>query len=118
MQLLIKALSGVEIERYEEDILSQERCNLRIRLRFADNSLLEISEAVHMKDRKLLWLSYRYHYQKLDATGIFRYDNTPHHPELSTYPDHKHTGDEVVATGRPDIEHVLTEAKEHIKQRR
>ena len=48
VQILIKELSRVEIERYEEQVLSEERGNLRIRLRFFDNSLLEISEAMHM----------------------------------------------------------------------
>jgi len=48
VQILIKELSRVEIERYEEQVLSEERGYLRIRLRFFDNSLLEISEAMHM----------------------------------------------------------------------
>ena len=30
----------------------------------------------------------------------FCYDNVPHHPELKTYPHHKHVGDTVVAAGR------------------
>jgi len=45
VQALIKRLPAVEIERYEEQILAKERGNLRVRLRFSDNSLLEISEA-------------------------------------------------------------------------
>lgn len=48
VQILVKELSRVEIERYEEQVLSEERGNLRIRLRFSDNSLLEISEAIHI----------------------------------------------------------------------
>lgn len=67
VQILIKGLSRVEIERYEEHVLSEDRGNLRIRLRFFDNSLLEISEAVHIMERTLTWLSYRYHYQNPDG---------------------------------------------------
>jgi hypothetical protein len=109
VQALIKGLSGVEIERYEEQILSQERGNLRVRLRFTDNALLEISEAIHVKNGTLSWLAYRYHYQKPDGRVIFRYDNAPHHPEVSTHPDHKHKGDEIIGAVRPDIEHILSE---------
>jgi len=77
VQLLVKELAGVEIERYEEQVLSQERGNLRIRLRFTNNSLLEISEAILVKEKAFSWLSYRYHYQRSDGSVIFRYDNTP-----------------------------------------
>ena len=51
IRILIKGFSRVEIERYEEQLLSSERGNLRIRLRFFDNSLLEISEAIHIMKR-------------------------------------------------------------------
>jgi len=46
---------------------------------------------------------------------IFRYDNTPHHPDVDTYPDHKHVGESVISAARPGIEKVLSEVKEHIK---
>src|SRR3990172_6424082 len=101
VQALISSLSRVEIERYEEQALSKERGNLRIRLRFFDNSLLEISEAIHIFEGTLTWLSYRYHYQRSDGTIIFRYDNAPHHPEVSTFPEHEHIGESVVGAYRP-----------------
>jgi hypothetical protein len=115
IQKCIIALTRVEIERYEEQILSKERGNLRIRLRFTDNSLLEISEAVYIIEGMPIWLSYRYHYQHSDASIIFRYDNTPHYPDISTFPHHKHTDVSVVGAARPDIEQVLSEVKRHIK---
>lgn len=114
VQTLIRSISDVEMERYEEQILSKDRGNLRIRLRFLDNSLLEISEAVHIVEKEFVWLSYRYHYQKMDGNVIFRYDNAPHHPEISTFPEHKHIGDEVINFSHPSIEKVLSEVKKHI----
>jgi hypothetical protein len=89
VQMLVSELSKVEIERYEEQVLSKDRGNLRIRLRFSDNSLLEISEASHIMEGTFIWLSYRYHYQNPDGSIIFRYDNTPHHPDISTFPEQK-----------------------------
>lgn len=111
---LIVSLSKVEVERYEEQVLSKDRGNLRIRLRFFDNSLLEISEAMHIVKGNFTWLSYRYHYQRPDGSVIFRYDNTPHHPDVNTYPDHKHIGESVIGAQRPDIEKILLEVKEHL----
>jgi hypothetical protein len=33
---------------------------------------------------------YRYHFMDGSDQLIFRYDNAPHHPEVVTFPDHKH----------------------------
>lgn len=116
VQALISGLSRVEIERYEERVLSPERGNVRIRLRFSDNSLLEASEAIHSVGGALIWLSYRYHYQQANGSLVFRYDNTPHHPEVSTHPEHRHEPDAVVSAARPDIEGIIEEVRRHVKQ--
>ena len=58
VQSLIQRLARVEIERYEEQVLSKDSGNLRIRLRFRDNSLLELSEAIHNKEGMFTWLSF------------------------------------------------------------
>jgi hypothetical protein len=108
---LIQNLAEVDAERYEEQILSVSRGNLRIRLRFSEGALLEISEAIVLVSGDLHWLSYRYHYQDSSETMIFRYDNAPHHPEVPTYPDHKHIGTRVVTSFHPSIEQVLEEVQ-------
>lgn len=115
VQSLITGISKTEVERYEEQILSKDRGNLRICLRFFDNSLLEISEAIHIVEGTFIWLSYRYHYQRADGSIVFRYDNAPHHPEVNTSPEHKHIAESVVSAHRPDIEKMLSGVKEHIK---
>ncbi len=112
---LIAGLIKAEAERYDEQVLTKDRGNLRIRLRFVDNSLLEISEAIHIIEGNFTWLSYRYHYQRPDGSVIFRYDNTPHYPDVTTYPDHKHIGESVIGAQRPDIEKMLLEVKEHLR---
>jgi len=45
----IEATPNLNAERYFEQIFTDTRCNLRIRLRFADDSLLEVSEAVTVR---------------------------------------------------------------------
>ncbi len=42
----IKKLEDVYVERYEEEILSSNRINLRIRVRFKTGDLFELNEAV------------------------------------------------------------------------
>jgi len=108
---LIQGVPEASAERYEEQILSATRGNLRIRLRFTNQALLEISEAILLVAEEPLWLSYRYHYQDPYTGLVFRYDNAPHHPEITTYPDHKHTGDDVLASSHPSIEEILLEVE-------
>jgi Family of unknown function (DUF6516) len=108
---LVQDLPDAQTERYEEHILSATRGNLRIRLRFSDNALLEISEAFVIVGGELRWLSYRYHYQDSSAALVFRYDNAPHHPEIVTRPDHKHSGEQILASAHPSIEQLLAEVR-------
>ncbi|GBD98003.1 hypothetical protein BMS3Abin07_00010 [bacterium BMS3Abin07] len=58
IQSLILSLPNIVIERYTEQILSKDRGNLRIKLRFHDNSLLEISEAIYFGQNARKYLSY------------------------------------------------------------
>jgi len=45
-----------------------------------------------------------------DETMIFRYDNAPHFPKLSTAPHHKYIGEnDVAAADIPDLQSVLKE---------
>jgi hypothetical protein len=47
--------------------------------------------------------------QDADGNLIFRYDNAPHHPHLSTFPAHKHVGSSVIDAEPPDLNDVLAE---------
>ena len=98
-------------ESYVEEILTPERANLRIRLRFQSGCLLEISEAIIVENGVLKTLGYRYHLQRADRELVFRYDNTPHFPDLPSFPHHKHIHNAVVAASKPDLLDVLQEAK-------
>lgn len=108
---LVQGVADAQAERYEEQMLSATRGNLRIRLRFGDQSLLEISEAIVLVGEEPHWLSYRYHYQSSRTGIVFRYDNAPHHVEVATHPDHKHSGDDVLASPHPSIEQILREVE-------
>ena len=118
--LLESYLAGIEVavtelpayaENYDEEILTSERANLRIRLRFQSGSLLEINEAIIIEDGALKTLGYRYHFQSASNKLLFRYDNTPHFPDLASFPHHKHLHNAVVASSKPDLLAVLHESK-------
>lgn len=98
-------------ESYVEEILTAVRANLRIRLRFKNGALLEINEAIIVENGALKTLGYRYHLQGADNQLLFRYDNTPHFPDLPSYPHHKHLSDTVIVSSKPDLLDVLQEAK-------
>lgn len=98
-------------ENYEEEILTTERANLRIRLRFENGNLLEINEALIVENGALETLGYRYHLQHADNELVFRYDNTPHFPGLSSFPHHKHLRDAVIVSNKPELLDILQEAK-------
>lgn len=100
------------VERYVEEILTPQRINLRIRIRFSQGHLLAINEAVKVENDQLTWLDYRYHCQDEQNCLRFRYDSTPHFPDLPTRPHHKHLPDDVVASEKPDLVNVIEEAKE------
>lgn len=110
----VSAFSGILVEEYWEQLLTATRANLRIRLRFADHSLLEISEALAVEGGSVTWLCYRYHWQHATGHLILRYDNAPHHPEVGTFPHHKHLRETVVASQRPALPDLLTEIQHHL----
>jgi len=45
---------------------------------------------------------------------IFRYDNAPHHPEVQSFPNHKHTPVEIKESEMPNIRDILSEIHHHI----
>ena len=101
-------------ELYEEEILASDRVNLRIRLRFNNGYLLELNEAITYED-EIRHLGYRYHLQDKEKNLVFRYDNTPHFPDMKTFPHHKHLKDKVIAADKPPIVSVIEESKERAK---
>jgi len=102
-------LKEAYVELYEEEFLTGDRVNLRIRVRFYNGCLLQLNESVIFQN-KLEYLGYRYHFQGKDNELIFRYDNTPHFPALPNFPNHKHHQKGVEPSGPPSILAAIAEA--------
>jgi hypothetical protein len=100
------------------NIILDKRTNrsalIRGDLYLLDGSRLFFRELVDLQEA-VVRLMYSYHYQDTIGRLIFRYDDTPHHPELASFPHHKHVEQEVnaLATEPPSLAGVLKEI-EHI----
>lgn len=99
----------VEVERLDFDELPGRQGIIEGRLRFHDGSLLDFDEVILLRNGQIVKLRYAYHYQNESGEITFRYDNSPHHPNIITYPHHKHVGSTVEPAQVPDLSEVLRE---------
>ncbi len=114
MEQLLLNYSDIYVEEYKSVILTPERANLRLRVRVALGYLLAISEILVVVNNQITYIDYRYHFQDERNKLIFRYDSTPHFPNLPSFPHHKHLPDRVIACEKPYITAVLEEAMEFL----
>lgn len=85
---------------------------VRCRIYFYDESYLDLYEVVNTELGYPVKIHYAYTYLR-SGRRVFRYDNAPHHPEINTFPHHKHTGTEDVLSvaPEPNLAHILAEIK-------
>ena len=83
---------------------------LRYRLTLRGGGLLEIFERFQVVEENVEVTKYSFHWQDGAGRLVKRWDNAPHHPEISTHPHHVHTGaeDKVEPCGPMSAEEVLT----------
>ena len=110
VEAALKELKGAYIEHYSEEILTPQRFNLRIRVRFVSGHLLEANEAVAIEKGQINHLCYRYHFQDKQNQLVFRYDNASHFPTLDNFPHHKHLPDKVYSTQKISIVNAIKES--------
>ena len=75
------------------------------KLLFVDGSMLEFMEYLQEENR----LKYRFHLMDKEGTMILRYDNAPHHKDVSSFPHHKHLPGNVAESVDKGIMDVLDE---------
>ncbi|BBC22757.1 DUF6516 family protein [Pseudanabaena sp. ABRG5-3] len=81
---------------------------------FENNHRLDF---VEVKNIEILnKIKYRYHYMNDEQVMIFRYDNAPHHTNVSTFPHHKHDGENIRESGEPSLDQVLLEISRNQRQ--
>jgi hypothetical protein len=81
---------------------------LRGEIVFANRSELHFRE-YFITIPKFRKIAYSYHYQNNDKELIFRFDNTEHYPDVSTYPHHKHLKDKVLPSKEISLQEIVNE---------
>ena len=93
--------------------IKKEKKSVNVGLLFGRAVLMDISEFHFMEyieiDKKQPVITYRYHYQTKNNELIFRYDNSPHHKEIASFPHHKHLKVKVVHTKQKTLLEVVEE---------
>jgi hypothetical protein len=103
-----------QVSKHEEPFtcLASDDFNglVRGRVFFWDGSYLDLYEVVSTELGYPVRISYAYTYLK-DGRSAFRYDNAPHHPEITTFPHHKHIGpqERLAPADQPSLSRVLRE---------
>jgi len=81
---------------------------------FTDDSKLGFKEVkdteFHRKDK------YSYNYMSTSDEMIFRYDNAYHHPEIETFPHHKHLPTCIKRSNEPELIDVLIEISKYLEK--
>ncbi len=80
-----------------------------------DGSELFVTEYFTVLGDKIQRDKYSYHLQK-NHELVIRWDNAPHHKELSTFPYHVHRKDGVYDSNEITVEDVLEELSEIVQQ--
>jgi len=97
----------------------ESRAIVKARLRFFDGSFLDIHERVDTNRCFPEYLTYSYQYIDKSGEQVFRYD-APHHPEVDTFPHHKHVGPEdderIVASQCPSHSEIFREINQYLTQ--
>ncbi len=80
---------------------------------FFHNGILDFLEVVRISEyNEPIKKKYKYHFRKNDDSIIFRYDNMPHYPHLSTFPHHKHIKDKIIESKEPELILIIKEIKD------
>ena len=74
-----------------------------------DKSELFLREFIHIQNKQLQLLTYRYHWQDENKQLIIRWDNATHFKEIKSFPYHKHIKTEVVESEPKTIIDVIQE---------
>lgn len=90
--------------RFEE--IDTNECYVRGILTLIDDLELHVAEYI-ITVPKLTRPKYRYHLQTSDGALVSRWDNAPHHPDVSSFPYHRHSSEGIHPSSPMTIPEVL-----------
>jgi hypothetical protein len=101
-------IKSFHIYEYEQE---GEFFRFKSQLTLIDDSKIFIKEFVYEnRERK-----YAYHWSDSLGNLICRWDNSSHWPNISTFPHHKHIGDNVIESTETSIADVLHSISKKLK---
>ena len=87
----------IDLRLSEIDI---DQCYVRGTLTLSNGYQLHVAEYV-ITAPVIVRTKYRYHLQTADALMVARWDNSPHHKEIDTFPNHCHRSDGSIQPSPP-----------------
>lgn len=101
---IITDYSVAEYKRYGTAI------SLIAKVEFKNSSSLYTKDYLFIDGKR----KYSYHWQDANGRLITRWDNSPHHKELSTFPHHRHLPEGVADSKERTVKDILTVIKNAI----
>jgi hypothetical protein len=98
--------------------ISSQSGHLRVRIQLNNGDFLEAAEYFSLIEDHIQVIDYRHQWMGDDqVTLIKRWDSTPHHPEIESFPHHIHLGaeDNVIPGTCMSIQAVLDEIASHFQ---
>ena len=109
------------IEKYSDIITDFSISNFRryssafslvAKLEFIDGSSLHLRDYLFIDGKR----KYSYHWQSDNGDLISRWDNSPHHQNVSTFPHHRHIPGEISKSQSRNLADVLEIIHKNIKR--
>ena len=86
--------------------------SLVAKVEFIDGSALYIKDYLFRDGKR----KYSYHWQTEKGTLISRWDNSPHHENISTFPHHKHLPDKIINSQSRSLKEIIKIINESLKR--
>ena len=83
---IVTSYTVIEYRRYGS------ASSLVAKIEFRDGSSLSVKDYLFLNATR----KYSYHWQDANGNLLSRWDNSPHHKGLATFPHHRHLPDEVI----------------------
>ncbi len=86
--------------------------SLIAKVEFINGSTLHIKDYLFLDGKR----KYSYHWQDVDGNLISRWDNSPHHREISTFPHHNHLPERIIDSKERNIRDMFKTIKDVISE--
>jgi hypothetical protein len=103
------------IETYRIVSYEQEgnSCRIKLEVNLIDDSRLFMKEYLFENAER----KYSFHWTDRQGNLLCRWDDSPHWPNLSTFPHHKHVGGDVIDSRETTLEAVLVSIAKEMKRK-